>query len=68
MSEKFSYTKTLKELQDILSELESDDVEIDRIADNVRKSVSLIKALREKLRKTETEIKEIVKEFDDNQE
>lgn len=68
MSEKFSYTKTLKELQDILSELESDDVEIDRIADNVRKSVSLIKALREKLRKTETEIKEIVKEFDDKQE
>jgi len=68
MSEKFSYTKTLKELQDILSELESDDVEIDRIADNVRKSVSLIKALSEKLRKTETEIKEIVKEFDDTQE
>lgn len=68
MGEKFSYTKTLKELQDILSELESGDVEIDRIADNVRKSVSLIKALREKLRKTETEIKEIVKEFDDNQE
>ncbi len=65
MEEKFSYTKTLKELQKILEELESENVEIDKLSDNVKRAVSLIKLLREKLKKTETEIKEIVKEFDE---
>ena len=65
MEEKFSYTKTLKELQKILEELESENVEIDKLSDNVKRAVTLIKLLREKLKKTETEIKEIVKEFDE---
>jgi len=67
MEEKFSYTKALKELQKILDELESENVEIDKLSDNVKRAVTLIKLLREKLKKTETEIKEIVKEFDEKQ-
>ena len=67
MEEKFSYTKSLKELQKILEELEGENVEIDKLSDNVKRAVALIKLLREKLKKTETEIKEIVKEFDEKQ-
>ena len=65
MEEKFSYTKSLRELQKILEELEGENVEIDKLSDNVKRAVTLIKILREKLKKTETEIKEIVREFDE---
>jgi exodeoxyribonuclease VII small subunit len=64
MEEKFSYSKALAELQDILSEIDGNDVEIDKLASKVKRAVTLIKLLREKLKKTEFEIKEIVKGFD----
>ncbi len=63
MEEKVSYSKSLAELQKILNDLESDDVEIDKLAEKVKRATILIKLLRGKLKKTEIEIKEIVKEF-----
>ena len=64
MEEKNSYSKSLDELQKILTDLESENVEIDKLAESVKRATELIKMLRSKLKKTEVEIKEIVKEFD----
>jgi exodeoxyribonuclease VII small subunit len=65
MDEKISYSKSLDELQKILTDLESEDVEIDKLAESVKRATELIKMLRSKLKKTEIEIKEIVKEFEE---
>ncbi|HAX60944.1 MAG TPA: exodeoxyribonuclease VII small subunit [Elusimicrobia bacterium] len=62
--EKISYSKSLDELQKILTDLESENVEIDKLAESVKRATELIKMLRSKLKKTEVEIKEIVKEFE----
>lgn len=64
MEEKISYSKSLDELQKILTDLESENVEIDKLAESVKRATELIKMLRSKLKKTEIEIKEIVKEFE----
>ncbi|MFA5780128.1 MAG: exodeoxyribonuclease VII small subunit [Elusimicrobiota bacterium] len=63
--EKISYSKSLDELQKILTDLESENVEIDKLAESVKRATELIKMLRSKLKKTEIEIKEIVKEFEE---
>ncbi|PKM93075.1 MAG: exodeoxyribonuclease VII small subunit [Elusimicrobia bacterium HGW-Elusimicrobia-4] len=65
--EKISYSKSLDELQKILTDLESENVEIDKLAESVKRATELIKMLRSKLKKTEIEIKEIVKEFESEQ-
>ncbi|MFH0948786.1 MAG: exodeoxyribonuclease VII small subunit [Elusimicrobiota bacterium] len=65
MDEKISYSKSLDELQKILTDLESENVEIDKLAEKVKRATELIKMLRSKLKKTEVEIKEIVKEFEE---
>lgn len=65
MEEKISYSKSLDELQKILTDLESENVEIDKLAEKVKRATELIKMLRSKLKKTEIEIKEIVKEFEE---
>ncbi|PIU83615.1 MAG: exodeoxyribonuclease VII small subunit [Elusimicrobia bacterium CG06_land_8_20_14_3_00_38_11] len=65
--EKISYSKSLDELQKILTDLESENVEIDKLAESVKRATELIKMLRSKLKKTEIEIKEIVKEFEEGE-
>lgn len=64
MEEKISYSESLEELEKIVGDLESENVEIDKLAEKVKRATELIKMLRGKLKKTEIEIKEIVKEFE----
>jgi len=64
VEEKTSYSKSFEELQKILDSIEGEDVEIDKLAEKVKRATELIKVLRSKLKKTEIEIKEIVKEFE----
>ncbi|MBN1383427.1 MAG: exodeoxyribonuclease VII small subunit [Elusimicrobia bacterium] len=66
MEGKTSYSKSLSELQRILEDLEGENVEIDKLAEKVKCAIELIKFLRTKLKKTEIEVKEIVKEFEED--
>lgn len=68
MEDKVSYSKSLDELQKILIDLEGENVEIDKLAEKVKRATVLIKLLRSKLKKTEVEIKEIVKDFEEEEE
>jgi len=60
-----SYSKAIEELQSILEQLESEDVEIDTLSAKVKRSAELIKFCREKLKSTEIEIQKIMKGFED---
>ncbi|HAM39429.1 MAG TPA: exodeoxyribonuclease VII small subunit [Elusimicrobia bacterium] len=65
VNEKISYSESFEELSKILDSIEGENVEIDSLALKVKRATELIKILRNKLKKTETEIKEIVKEFEE---
>jgi len=58
------YSEAVEELEAILSELESERVDVDDMAIKVKKAVELIKLCRERIEKTELEVTKIVKEFE----
>lgn len=55
-----TYNAAIEELKTILSRLEGQEVNIDQIAEDVKRSSELIKFCKEKLRKTETEVDAIL--------
>ena len=58
------YSEAVEKLNEILSELESERVDVDDVAVKVKEAVELIKLCRERIEKTELEVVKIVKEFD----
>lgn len=54
--EKMSYTAALKELEEIVQQLQQPDCEIDRLCKLTERSVKLIAFCREKLTKTDQEL------------
>jgi len=69
MSKKtIKYSEAVEELDSILSELESERVDVDDVAVKVKKAIELIKLCRERIEKTELEVTKIVKEFEKNSE
>ncbi len=58
------YSEAVEELNGILSELESERVDVDEVALKVKKAIELIKLCRERIEKTELEVIKVVKEFD----
>ncbi|MCK9615209.1 MAG: exodeoxyribonuclease VII small subunit [Candidatus Omnitrophica bacterium] len=65
MSKKtIKYNEAINELNGILSDLESERVDVDELTTRVKRAVELIKLCREKIEETELEVRKIVKEFD----
>ncbi|MBD8349036.1 MULTISPECIES: exodeoxyribonuclease VII small subunit [unclassified Dysgonomonas] len=59
-----SYTEAIQELQEILDKLESGDMEVDVLTEEIKKASVLLKLCKEKLYKTDTEIKKILDNLD----
>ena len=57
---KLSFGEAVREVEQILAGLEQDEVDIDRLSEEVRRAVELIQVCREKLEKTDTEVRELV--------
>jgi len=60
------YSEAAEELDNILSELESERVDVDDVAIKVKKAIELIRLCRERIEKTELEVTKIVKEFEND--
>jgi len=55
-----SFGEAVAEVEEILSGLEEDAVDIDRLGDEVARAVELIQVCREKLEKTDREVRDLV--------
>ncbi len=62
--QKFNYSKSLKELEEIVKKIESGELDVDKLADKVLKATKLIKQCRDKLRTTEEDLDRILKDQD----
>ncbi len=62
--QKFNYSKSLKEIEEIVKQIESGELAVDKLADKVRKATKLIKQCRDKLRTTEDDLGRILKDQD----
>ena len=63
-NEKISYDKAVQEIESILEKIESGDLGVDELAEKVKRVSALLKICREKLRKTEEEIDQILGDED----
>jgi exodeoxyribonuclease VII small subunit len=59
----FSFNDTVVEIEKILHNIESGDLDIDKLSVEVKRASELIKICQKKLRSTEEEINSIFKDF-----
>lgn len=59
-AKKLSFGEAVTEVEEILANLEQDEVDIDLLGEEVKRAVELIQVCRQKLEKTDGEVRELV--------
>ncbi len=60
MNQEMKYEKAYAELQTIVRQMENDELDIDQMAEQLKRAQELIKLCKDKLTKTDEEIKKIL--------
>ncbi|WP_235938442.1 exodeoxyribonuclease VII small subunit [Chitinophaga solisilvae] len=68
MSEELTYEAAYNELQQIAAEIENETVSVDVLAERVKRAAVLIEFCQQKLRATETEVNNIIRQMEGNKE
>ena len=61
-----SHSQAIAEIESIVEKIENNELDIDELASNVKRVAELIKFCKAKLKSTEEEVEQILKDFDDN--
>ena len=64
---KLTYKEAFSELENILSKLENNKLDVDELTVNVKKASELIKFCKSKLFDTEVEVEKIINELDSDE-
>jgi len=64
MDDKPGYKEALEEIESIVEEIENETVDVDVLAEKVKRAAFLIKYCKAKLKTTDNEVKNILKEFE----
>lgn len=59
------FGEALQELEAILQRIDDDSVDVDRLAKELRRATELLELCREKIRRAEVEVGQIVQKLDD---
>ncbi len=62
---KIGYEAAVSELEDILEELEADDIDVDKLADRVKRASDLVRACRDRIAAAKLHVEQVVAEVDD---
>lgn len=66
-TKKETYTEAMKRLEAIVAQIESNELDIDELADRLKEAQRQIKYCREKLYKADAEIKKMLEEGTDDE-
>ena len=58
------YSKSIKKLEEIISKIESEEIDVDELSEKVKEAVTLIKDCKSKIEKAQLEVKKVVDGFD----
>lgn len=58
-----SFSAAMEELEAILLRIDGDEIDIDRLADELRRAAELLELCRSKIRKAEVEVSQIVQQL-----
>ena len=59
-----TYKEAITEIEEILAQIEKNELDVDELSEKVKRVSLLINSCKEKLRNTEQEIENILKEMD----
>ena len=59
-----SYSQALRELEQIISDIESEDIDVDVLAAKVKRAAFLVKLCKTRLRKAEDDLKKVITEIE----
>jgi exodeoxyribonuclease VII small subunit len=62
---KTGYVEAITEIEEILAQIENNELDVDDLAEKVKRVSVLLKLCKEKLHKTETEVENILKEIEE---
>ena len=62
MAKEIKYEEALSQLEDIVSKMENEELDIDELTTELKQAQKLVKLCKDKLTKTDKEIKTILKE------
>lgn len=62
MNKEMTYEQAMKRLEDIVSQVEDGQVDIDKLSENLKEAKRLVAFCRAKLTKAEEEVKKILEE------
>ena len=62
------YKEAIEELESIVEEIENETVDIDALSAKVKRATFLIKLCKKRLKKTDSEVKNVLKEFEKEEE
>ena len=63
-NKELTYSQALAELEKIISRIESEEVDVDALAEQVKRASVLIRFCREKLQSTEEDVKKVLSEME----
>ncbi len=63
MKKEIPYSQAIEELEEIVSSIENEDVNVDELSVKVKRAAELIKICKNKLHNTEEEVNNILKEI-----
>jgi len=65
MNDNPGYKDALAEIESIVEEIESESVDVDVLTERVKRAAYLIRLCKAKLKKTDDEVRKILKEFEE---
>jgi exodeoxyribonuclease VII small subunit len=64
MNDAPSYKNAIEEIESIVGEIENETVDVDVLAEKVKRAAYLIKYCKSKLKATDNEVKKVLREFE----
>ncbi len=64
MNDAPAYKEAVEEIKAIVEEIENEAVDVDVLTDKVKRAAVLVKYCKDKLKKTDNEVKKVLKEFE----
>ncbi len=64
-AKKVSYSEAMAEIEEILEKIENEELDVDELAEKVKRVSSLLKTCKDKLTKTNEQVEQILKEMEE---
>lgn len=63
-TKKQPYRESIEEVENILASIENDELDVDDLAEKVKRVTTLLKSCKDKLYKTQEEVEKVLKEME----